>query len=101
MLLTPPGHPPLQASEAELRVALKERGALELKGLWQVVEAGFLGTLLEVMLATIVQEGWPRWTVPLQPLVDAVAPEGFEPRWALRQIWEGGLKLILKTESAE
>ncbi len=47
--------PPLpgpQASPGELRAALEELGAVAVGGRWRMVDPGYLGQLLEVMLLT-------------------------------------------------
>lgn len=62
--LDPAAAPLSQASDAELRSALKERGALCLAGRWRLVEAAYLGHVLELLLLTAAEHDWPRSAVP-------------------------------------
>jgi len=69
---------PLQASDAELRHALAERHALCLDGRWRAVQPPYLGHVLELLLLTAAERGWP---------LDAL--DGAEAAAALRA--EGGV----------
>ncbi len=69
----------LQASAAELRVALKERGALEVDGCWRVMSGALLGDTLEVLLLTATQHGWGN-CIPVAEAGQAMTADGFDPR---------------------
>ena len=43
---------PVQASAGELRAALRDMGAVELSGRWCLVDAAYMGGLLELLILT-------------------------------------------------
>ncbi len=69
----------MQASAAELEVALQQRGALELDGCWRVVSAVLLEDTLEVLLLTAAQHGWGT-CIPVADAGQAMQADGFDPR---------------------
>lgn len=69
----------MQASAAELEVALQQRGALELDGCWRVMSAALLGDTLEVLLLTAAQNGWGS-CIPVTDAGQAMDADGFDPR---------------------
>lgn len=69
-----------QASEAELRAALREKGALELDGQWHRLDEAFLGELLELILLTAVAQGWSFHAVPCQDMAACLHQDGYDPR---------------------
>lgn len=69
----------LQASAAELEVALQERGALEYDGCWRLMSGALLGDTLEVLLLTAAQHGWGS-CIPLAEAGQAMSTDGFDPR---------------------
>ncbi len=69
-----------QASAAELRAALQQRGALELEGSWRVISPCHLAALLEVLLLSAAQHGWRHDAIPVQEACSAMQADGFDPR---------------------
>ncbi len=70
-----------QASREELKVALKSKGALLLDGANRLVDEAYLGTLLELLLLTIIEQGWADFCVPATEAADALTEHGFDHRW--------------------
>ena len=68
----------VQASRAELLAELKALDALCLGGRWRLVEEDYLGGLLEALLLTATEHGWPLEAVPLSEAAAALAPDGYE-----------------------
>jgi sister chromatid cohesion protein DCC1 len=69
------------ASAAELRAGLEDAGAVRLDGRWHGVDAGYLGTLLELVLLTAVERGW-RGALPVAAAAEAAAEHGYRPELA-------------------
>ena len=69
----------LQASAAELEVALQERGALDVDGCWRVMSEALLADTLEVLLLTAAQHGWGS-CISLAEAGQAMSADGFDPR---------------------
>ncbi len=69
------------ASAAELREGLEDAGAVRLDGRWHGVDAGYLGTLLELILLTAVERGW-RGALPVADAAAAAAEHGYRPELA-------------------
>jgi sister chromatid cohesion protein DCC1 len=81
----------VQASGAELRAALRARGAVRLGARWRGVDAGYLGTLLEMLLLTAVEQGWANDAVPGAAAAAALAQHGYPPALTLHCLrWFGG-----------
>ncbi len=57
--LRPAHDAPAQASDAELRHALAECHALCLDSRWRAVQPAYLGHVLELLLLTAAERGWP------------------------------------------
>ncbi|KAK9915250.1 hypothetical protein WJX75_006737 [Coccomyxa subellipsoidea] len=72
----------VQASAAELKAALQQRGAVELNGRWRVISPGHLATLLEVLLLSAAQHGWRHDSLPVQEACTVLQSDGFDPRVA-------------------
>ena len=70
----------LQASAAELKAAVQQRGAVELNGRWRVISPGHLATLLEVLLLSAAQHGWRHDSLPVQEACTVLQSDGFDPR---------------------
>lgn len=70
-----------QASAAELRVALQQRGAMELEGTWRTVAPAHLAALLEVLLLSATQHSWHHDAVPVQEACSVLQADGFDPRF--------------------
>ncbi len=69
----------VQASPEELTIALTERNAVCIDGKWRGIDPNHLGTLLELILLTIVEKGWSLDAVPAAETGEALAPHGFSP----------------------
>ena len=69
----------VQASPDELEAALEERMAVCVDGRWRGVDSSYLGTLLELILLTVVEQGWSLEAVPAVPAGEALAPHGYLP----------------------
>jgi sister chromatid cohesion protein DCC1 len=69
----------VQASALELDAGLKQRGAVCLDGRWRGVDRGYLGTILELVMLTAVEQGWRDWTIPAADAAAALAGHGYLP----------------------
>ena len=72
----------VQASDAELDVALLSRDAVEIDGFWYGLDAEYLGTLLELILLTLIERGWRLDNCPVPQVVEAMGGEesgGYPP----------------------
>lgn len=70
-----------QASDEELREALRERCALEIDGRWRLVDPSYLGHVLELLLVTACEHGWPRSAVPAENMGACLCSEAdIDPR---------------------
>lgn len=70
---------PNQASAAELRSALRQRGAVELDGAWRLVSRAYLGTLLDMLLLSAAQHGWELSAIPVADACSVMEADGFHP----------------------
>lgn len=73
----------LQASTSELTAALREAGAVQLDGFWRGVDGHYLSNLLEMIVRTAVEIGWPLSAVPGEMTADVLAAGGFDSRMVL------------------
>ncbi|KAL4437232.1 hypothetical protein ABPG75_004371 [Micractinium tetrahymenae] len=73
----------VQCSARELRAALAERKALCLDGRYCLVDEGYQGMLLELVLLTAVEHGWPLSRLPGERVAAALQPHGYDPRVTL------------------
>lgn len=70
----------LQASSRELQAELARLGAVDLGTGWQGIRPEYLATLLEMIILTATQQGWPLHALPAQGLYDALEADGYDPR---------------------
>ncbi|KAF5837168.1 hypothetical protein DUNSADRAFT_4788 [Dunaliella salina] len=70
----------VQASPQEIQEELKAMGAVEIDGFWRRVDPGYLGELLEIIISSAQQHGYPLTAIPCSPVADTLSPEGYEPR---------------------
>lgn len=54
----------VQSSDAELKSALQASGAMCVEGRWRMVDHGYMATLLELVLLTVVEKGWSLEAIP-------------------------------------
>lgn len=87
----------VQASEAEIKAALVARGAVYVGGRWRGIDPGYLGTLLEMLLLTVIEQGWSNDSIPAGDAVAALAQHGYPSelssqclKWFGREEGEGG-----------
>eukprot|EP00887_Chlorella_sp_A99_P001625 scaffold8.g1625.t1 len=73
----------VQASDEELRAALAQRHALLLDGCWRAVDPSYLGTVLELVLLTAVEEDWELNAIPGAAAAVALQQHGYDPRLTL------------------
>lgn len=52
-------------------------------GRYCTVDAGYQGMLLELVLLTAVEHGWPLSALPGGKVAAALEPHGYDPRYAL------------------
>ena len=71
---------PLQASSRELQAELARIGAVDLGAGWQGIRPEYLATLLEMVILTATQQGWPLRALPAQELYNALQADGYDPR---------------------
>ena len=72
----------MQASQEELLEALKERNAVELGGRWHLVEPSVLSEVLELLLLTAQERGWPLDSVPAGTAATLLQEESsYDPRY--------------------
>ncbi|GBF89216.1 sister chromatid cohesion DCC1 [Raphidocelis subcapitata] len=69
----------VQASRSELLRELEALNALRLAGRWRLVDEDYLGRLLEVLLLSATEAGWPLEAVPLDDAAVALAADGYAP----------------------
>lgn len=69
----------VQASSDELEAALEEKGAVCIDGRWRGVDPSYLGTLLELILLTVVEQGWSLDAVPAEGAAEVLTPHGYLP----------------------
>ncbi|KAF8068237.1 dscc1 [Scenedesmus sp. PABB004] len=69
----------VQASRAELLAELRRLGAVQLGGVWRLVDEAYLGGLLEMLTMTALERGWPLDALPLEEAVAAMQPDGYIP----------------------
>ncbi|KAI8463895.1 MAG: sister chromatid cohesion protein Dcc1 [Monoraphidium minutum] len=69
----------VQASRSELLSELTALGAVRLGGRWRLVDADYLGRLLEVLLLSATENGWPLDEIPLADACQALAADGYRP----------------------
>ena len=81
----------VQASPEELEAALIERNAVCINGKWRGIDPTHLGTLLELILLTVVEKGWSLDAIPAIEAGQALAPHGFSP-----ELTEHCLKIFSK-----
>ena len=74
--------PRAQASDEELRQALAARHALCLDGRWRGVDPAYVGHVLELLLLTALERGWPRDALDGAEAAATLRAEGnVDPRW--------------------
>ncbi len=76
----------VQASEAEVVAALRDRNALLLDGRWYSVEEDFSAAMIDVLVSKVSENGWPLHAIPIVPALDAMAAEDFRRELALHCI---------------
>lgn len=69
----------VQASPDELGNALEKCGAICIDGRWRSIDPTFLGTLLEIILLTIVEKGWSTDRIPCAELSTSLEETGYKP----------------------
>lgn len=71
----------MQASPEELRKALRELGAVEIEGIWKLVDPEYLGTLLEILILTCSQHDHKLEEIPLDFIIATLVSEGYNSRY--------------------
>lgn len=69
----------VQASEGELRAALRSLQAVELRGRWRLLTPPYQDELLNMLLPTVVASGWQLDAVPQQGILAAMEEQGYPP----------------------
>lgn len=70
----------VQASEVEVRAALRRAGAIEVEGRWHAVPPELAHHALRVLLLTCATRGWPRSAVPAAAAASAMEEDDVDPR---------------------
>ncbi|KAL4439418.1 hypothetical protein ABPG77_008747 [Micractinium sp. CCAP 211/92] len=91
----------VQCSGGELRTALVERRALCLDGRYCLVDPGYQGMLLELVLLTAVEHGWPLSRLPGARMAAALQPHGYDPRVTLHCLATFGSRIDGSSDSDE
>lgn len=66
----------VQASPLEIARALIDRNAICLDGQWRLVDPGYLGTILDLLLLTLIEQGWTLHAVPAEDAAYALQCHG-------------------------
>ncbi|MEW5314184.1 MAG: hypothetical protein WDW38_005699 [Sanguina aurantia] len=69
----------VQASEGELRSALTAMHAVELEGVWRLMDAAYMDSMLELVLLSAQEEGLPWHAIPLRAIRSSLCPSGYSP----------------------
>lgn len=70
----------VQASEVEVRAALRRAGAIEVGGRWHAVPPELAHHALRMLLLTCAARGWPRSAVPAAAAASAMEEDDVDPR---------------------
>ncbi|XP_020262810.1 sister chromatid cohesion protein DCC1, partial [Asparagus officinalis] len=82
----------IQASEEELRSALKSLSAVEIDGYWRIIDAESMDKILNMILNNSILCEWPLNSLPEDQLVSALAADGFPERIVLHCLETFGSK---------
>lgn len=69
----------VQASEFQLRTALKTLRAVEIGGYWRLTDEGFMHRLLEMLLLTAIQHDWALEALPGPEVVRGLGADNYSP----------------------
>lgn len=87
----------VQASDGQLRIALKSLQAVEIDNYWRIVDEKFMQGLLEVLLLNVVQHDWDLQALPEADVVQILRSDGYSSQIARHCLASYGKEVEINT----
>ncbi|CAM6107033.1 unnamed protein product [Calypogeia fissa] len=88
----------VQASEFQLRTALKALHAVEIGGYWRIAAEEFMHEVLEMLLLTATQHDWPLGALPGLEVVKAMGDDNYSPQIVIHCLQTYGVRSDLQPQ---